>query len=287
MGINSKGQVVGDCGQRKALFWDPAGGMRDIGPDANEPYAAVRVNDSGLVIGQRTRGYAIRAFVWDAKGGFRDLGTLGAPESECYGVNSAGVVVGSLFHQSDSAFIYQGPGEMRKLTEVGQDRPATAINDEGTVAGYRNYAEAWIWNAKTGRKDIGLCRGSQAVPHDINRHNQVVGVGYSGDRGYEPHVAWLWDAEGGMKALGTLGGAQSEAYSINDAGQVVGMAQVKGDKPHAFLYADGKMIDLNGLLPPGSEWELQAARDINNRGQIVGWGLHEGVTRAFLLTPKP
>lgn len=202
-------------------------------------------------------------------------------------MNASGTVTGTLLHSDEMAFLWDSESGARRLKEVGAGRLATAINDNSTVAGYRNYAEAWIWHPKTGRKDIGLCRGSQAIPYRIIRHNQVVGVGYSGDRGYEPHVAWMWDEKGGMRTLGTLGGAQSEAYSINDEGLVVGMAHMEGDKPRAFLYRDAKMVDLNSLLPPGSGWELQAARDINRRGQIVGWGVHEGRTRAFLLTPAP
>jgi hypothetical protein len=44
------------------------------------------------------------------------------------------------------------------------------------------------------------------------------------------------------------------------------------------------MIDLNKLLPANSGWELQGAFDINNHGQIVGIGMHNGKSRAFLAT---
>jgi probable HAF family extracellular repeat protein len=45
------------------------------------------------------------------------------------------------------------------------------------------------------------------------------------------------------------------------------------------------MIDLNTQLTSNSGWELQDAWDINNSGQIVGWGLYNGETHAFVLTP--
>ncbi|TVP53948.1 MAG: hypothetical protein EA351_14190, partial [Gemmatimonadales bacterium] len=32
-------------------------------------------------------------------------------------------------------------------------------------------------------------------------------------------------------------------------------------------------------------WDLRAAMGINDRGQIVGYGLKDGQTRAFLLEP--
>jgi hypothetical protein len=46
------------------------------------------------------------------------------------------------------------------------------------------------------------------------------------------------------------------------------------------------MFDLNELAQAArSGWVLQSARAINAAGQIVGFGVHEGRTAAFLLTP--
>jgi probable HAF family extracellular repeat protein len=45
------------------------------------------------------------------------------------------------------------------------------------------------------------------------------------------------------------------------------------------------MSDLNDLIPPGSGLTLRSASAINNAGQIVGYGAHNGQFRAFLLTP--
>jgi hypothetical protein len=47
------------------------------------------------------------------------------------------------------------------------------------------------------------------------------------------------------------------------------------------------MIDLNDLLPPNSGWVLHFANRINNKGQICGYGTHNGLTRAFLMTLPP
>jgi len=46
------------------------------------------------------------------------------------------------------------------------------------------------------------------------------------------------------------------------------------------------MKDLNKLIPTGSGWVLQQAFGINNAGQIVGTGTHNGQSRGFLLSPK-
>ncbi len=84
------------------------------------------------------------------------------------------------------------------------------------------------------------------------------------------------------------------ATALNDQGQVVGWsgsdlsaeAIAKGvEAGHAFLWQNGELLDLNDLLPAESGWRLTKANGINNHGQIVGYGLHDGHTRAFLLTP--
>jgi probable HAF family extracellular repeat protein len=96
-----------------------------------------------------------------------------------------------------------------------------------------------------------------------------------------------------MCDLGTLNtGARtaflntSIAFAINNASDVVGQADTGGrGETHAILYRNGTMYDLNWLIAAGSGWELMCARSINNRGQIVGYGIHQGLKHAFLLIP--
>jgi probable HAF family extracellular repeat protein len=64
----------------------------------------------------------------------------------------------------------------------------------------------------------------------------------------------------------------------------VGGAFTRGGR-HAFLWQNGRMIGLNNLIPTNSGWELEDAYNINNKGQIVGQGIHNGKYRSFLLTP--
>src|SRR4029079_17082067 len=56
----------------------------------------------------------------------------------------------------------------------------------------------------------------------------------------------------------------------------------------AFLYTDAAGLrDLNTLIDPSLGWVLQAANDINDAGQIVGYGFNNvtGQTHAVRLQP--
>ena len=80
--------------------------------------------------------------------------------------------------------------------------------------------------------------------------------------------------------LGTIKGFEKScAHGINSRGQVVG-ASYNGiwATGHAFLYSDGKMIDLGTLGGESSQ-----AVGINDNGQVVGWSETTGAARhAFL-----
>jgi len=86
--------------------------------------------------------------------------------------------------------------------------------------------------------------------------------------------------------LGTLGGSSSSARAINSSGIVVGGALTVDDEHHhAFVYANGLMHDLNERIDANG-WELIHALGINDRGQIVAIGHHDGNDRIVLLTPR-
>jgi T5SS/PEP-CTERM-associated repeat protein/probable HAF family extracellular repeat protein len=88
-----------------------------------------------------------------------------------------------------------------------------------------------------------------------------------------------------MQDLGSLGGDWSRALDINDGEQVVGNARNAASQNRAFLWENGQMKDLNNFVPADSGWALVSAEAINQRGQIVGFGVINGQTHAFLLTP--
>lgn len=133
--------------------------------------------------------------------------------------------------------------------------------------------------------DLGTLGGSSSYSfaNGINDFNEVAGSSdITGDTASHAFLS----SGGVMTDLGTLGGTESSAVGINNAHQVVGSSQITGDTAyHAFLYSGGVMSDLNTSLPSGSGWVLWEARAINDLGQIVGLGVINGTSHAFLMSP--
>jgi probable HAF family extracellular repeat protein len=125
-------------------------------------------------------------------------------------------------------------------------------------------------------------------------NNQIVGVATNGSGAYR---ACLFDStgHGSNINLGTINGLKiASANSINDHGQIVGMAYNDPNDIDNTMCAvlfdptgQGNNVDLNSLIEPSSGWRLTHAFDINNNGWIVGYGVHDGQTHAFLLVPEP
>jgi probable HAF family extracellular repeat protein len=71
--------------------------------------------------------------------------------------------------------------------------------------------------------------------------------------------------------LGTLGGDMSAVTGMNNLGHVVGVSKTADGVEHGFVWSlNGGMIDLNNLVPAGTEFTICHASDINDIGQIVG-----------------
>ena len=84
-------------------------------------------------------------------------------------------------------------------------------------------------------------------------------------------------------------GPGSLAFGLNDLNQLVGSLQ-RGGATHAFALSDvtSPAIDLNDLIQ-SNLWVFNVATDINNQGDIVGYGtsLGNGDVHALLLKVVP
>ena len=84
------------------------------------------------------------------------------------------------------------------------------------------------------------------------------------------------------------GAFASTANDLNDAGQIVGWSDSLFDVIPTLWQDDGQVIDLQ-LASNADElgWDLNQAFAINNKGQVLGWGIVDFQTHFYLLTPVP
>lgn len=292
-GINNVGQVVGTMayggGYHAFVASGGGGGVTDIGALLGGAYSsAASINDLGQVVGVANNS----GFLYSGGSASLIAGTQNA-----FGINNAGTVTGALAGPpvAQHAYTYAS-GTLTDLgtLPIGDSSRAFAINNHGDVVGAAtnmiegapNYPEDPFLYHDGVMTSLGNFGGPWSGATSINDHGQI--VGYSGtlsgaDPGdIYPRSAFLYEG-GVLRNLGgLLPGYSSIATDINNLGQIVGSAAV-GDDAHAFLYEDGKMIDLNTLIDPASGWTISGAAAINDLQQIAASACKAGVCQAVRL----
>ena len=276
----------------------------DLGTLGGYESNGVYVSNGGQVVGFSTIngppdpfgffGETLRAFIWE-NGVMRDLGTLGGPDSfPGYGCTNLGhaVAVGlsltNSIPNSTTGFPTTDPflweqGTMLDLGTLGGTFGfAQCANNRRQVIGDSNLAgdqkqHAFLWERGV-LTDLGTLGGDNSDAVAIADTGLVVGG--ADLPGSETHHAFLWKHRV-MTDLGSLyADPCSNAIGVNIRGQVVGDANnCRGVSLHAFLWeSGGPMVDLNTLIPPNSSLQLLVAVNINDRGEIVGLGVPQGVS---------
>ncbi|MGA2577340.1 MAG: hypothetical protein ABSH24_15080, partial [Bryobacteraceae bacterium] len=258
-------------------------------------------------------GHTCQGFVWKDKM-MRALPTLGGSNGFAAGDNNLGQIAGwaeTPVHDSTCIPpqmlqflpVVYGPGQeqIQQLPPFpgDVDGAATAINDLGQVVGISgtcgtavggsSAAHALLWE-NGAPTDIGNLGGvAWNTPTAINNRGVIVGFSdLPGDSAANPNYhAFIWTRSGGITDIGTLpGDSFSVAWGINEQGQVVGQSINSSGASRAFLWQNGKITDLNTLIPPGP-LSLLYANDINDAGEIVGGAYNSttGVSPAFMAVP--
>ena len=314
-GINNRGQVVGEASRSDAVIrpvlWQN-GQTIDLGTLGGAAGKAFDINESGVIVGRATNAAGrLRPFIMDyANGGpMREIpphaGAVPAAnttDGTAYGINSSGVAAG---HGRNGAALFQaftsnGTSTTTVPTPGGSNGRAWDINDAGQIAGWgrdaSNAIVGYRWDPIAGLVIVGnLVPGADVFGVGINNSGHVSGA-IQKDFGHQTpgrtaiSRSFLWNGST-IIDIGLVPGFDGSAANlINDHGQIVGLAfnfDVNGNAINstAFLHENGVNHNLNTLIPASSGWYLTNAYDINERGQIVGQGVFQGQTRAFLLTP--
>jgi probable HAF family extracellular repeat protein len=302
--INNQGEVVASSGMPTRARMYRNSGWTTLGTLGGDFSAAAGVNDKGEVVGRSSVaiGGAQQAFVWRNN----QLQNLSLP-NDVYGnavdINNAGIVVVNTHGSRQPSYLVAPTGARTELSFLPY-----AINEAGQVIGFiealASQAVLWQNGIVTPLSTPPGYEGKPSMAWDINDQGQIVGfVGkhpsqilQPGDTSQRPRAV-LWD-KGTITILGTFGGPGSTATAINNRGEIIGSADTPelvagnvGIGPsyvqRPFIYREGKLQDLQKLLPDEEEWEIIRLYDINDAGQIVAYARNgkDGHTHYLLLTP--
>ncbi|MGH9774993.1 MAG: hypothetical protein ACRD50_08615 [Candidatus Acidiferrales bacterium] len=302
-----------------AVMWK-GGHITDLGTlGGGYESVAFSVNSHGQVAGVTSNlvpdpfgplGTQNRTFLWE-NGVMTDLGTLGGPDAGLLGkdgtveINERGQIVACSYTSSTpnpsgiptiDPFLWEN-GKILDLGGFGGTNGcAIFLNNRGQVVGYSDLAgdtafHPFLWD-RDGLKDLGTLGGPNGSALWINEQGEVAGNAEldSPTGCANPNCVvhgFLWK-EGVMTDLGVVPGTvDSGASSINSKTQIVGSSGISDVTTfHAYIWEKGSQADLNTLVSPQATLHLAQPSDINDRGEIAGFGfLPNGEERAFLLIP--
>lgn len=166
-------------------------------------------------------------------------------------------------------FLWQD-GEMRDLGVFGRSsEPCTMqapcaegramdINSHGDVVGYSEDSalirRPFIWRRGV-LTDLGVLPGKPAIARLINDRGMVAGDNDT--------LAFVW--ENGVSSTFSLGGL-TRVTAMNQRGEVTGTSFAPDGKQHAFVWRDGRVIDLGIPLAGGC---AAIPVDINEVGEVL------------------
>lgn len=294
-GLSDDGTQIAGFRNPEGWVWDVGTGYRMLGFLPGYSFSLARALDAaGNACGysgvEATGPQPARAVRFKTDGTVEDLGTLGGRYSLGWEMNRAGKIVGdagTLPNSTDwHAFLWEEGVGMTDLDPGSADSHARDVNEFDVVAGYLGTNHAFRWDAGNGLVDLGAPTGyPNSFAYGINCANQLCGSASTANGNSEVFVRYTdgvgWELLGGV-------GQSNRASKINDFGQVVGTGAVSGFTAQAVLYTDGFGLQaLDSLIDPALGWTLQGANDINERGQITGFGkvAATGETHAYRLDP--
>jgi len=296
--VNNLGEVVGVSGNDR----DPAyghgvraflyreGRMIDLGTLGGVGSQAFNLNDNGQIVGRtyQADGRAI-PFLY-SNGQMTNLEALTGVGSTWQltpsAINNAGQIVGGAYEwqSGTEAPFYYTAGQFLLFTNhppgIYPSGAAADINESGLACGGSDLGMSRYVAVYISEMGVMPIPPVQAIPGEtygfaINNAGHLLG-GLGGDN-------FIYH-DGELTFLGPFReGYVGYAHNLNDSDDVIGDNATSD--PFPFLYREGVVYYLNDHIRPHSGWALQGAYGLNNKAQIVGFGLHHGKRRAYLLTP--
>jgi hypothetical protein len=288
--INASGEIAGisntpNDGQ-EAVLWSATGTtvLQDVGGEGRSGVSAI--NASGQIVGASgiDGGNGNDAVLWAPSGKATVLSDPGGQgNSQAIAINASGHSVGVSYlnsaHTSYEAVLWSQSGKATVLQDVGGQGASTAVsvNASGYSVGSSETStgqDAVLWSPTGKATVLQGVGGVDSIALHINASGQSVGVS-----GGQPV---LWSPSGKATVLQTLGfGGMVSA--INASGQSVGVSSGPSGNEAVLWSSSGAATDLGAVL--GAAWSDSEAIGFNNRGDIVGEGVYDGVQTGFLLTP--
>jgi uncharacterized membrane protein len=319
--ISDTGIIIGACNDNTAVVWSAKGTTVSLGRLPGGTYSlATAVNNAGFIAGEGDTGNG-RPQIWaQTASGLQNVFPNNGGNTHALFVGDNGFIGGfytkSLGGSPSSwkgAIWTRDPKDARKWNTVdlpalpgGVDKKLTnsipmAFNQLGQAAGYGQtdqltgqHAVFWKSDAAHSIVDLGTLPGDwSSIAWGLNDAGQAVG------ESHPPFgsIPVLWNSDAAHTAVALpfpQGDNYGSAHLINNLGQVVGYSGYatpgtwNTSGMRQVIWRDGGVFDLASLLDPvsGAGWTVTYVASINNLGQMVGLGMHDGVLTAFLLTPQ-
>jgi hypothetical protein len=310
---------TGEAINRKAFIWDRTGGARLLSTLSGE-CSAWGINNNGYASGYSYTSQGNQhAVIWNSTtNAITDIGTLRntvtsvyGPTSTAYNLNDLNQVVGNADIPNDAgdftpfhAIKYSVTTGIVDLGTFTTSSPewqngysiAYDINGNGDTVGIA-HDSSWaflpfIHNNSTGMQQLAIDTNYQSgewYAVAINDSGLIGGHVIAATNQSLPYY-WPNKSSNPVKITMPAGFPYGEIYGINASGQMVGImwsSDQAGATEHAFIFDTTHGVrDLNALFDASSGWVLNFARDINDKGQVVGYGEKSGLKRGFVLDPS-
>jgi len=315
-GISPSGLVVGsvriDGGEQKVAVWTSTNG--EILDSIFGSEYAQAITDDGVIVGTylgTANGWYVRDGVFDCIplpdpcGSFNNLWRASSGRDLNRSNEFTGAISPAASQPANDPveaylgrFADDGSVVIERLGEyLGASTRGFGLNDLGEVVGVSGSGLDTTALLFRDGEVIALpdLDGGYNLVHDLNNDGFAVGLASRSDTGPWPYdaEATRWDTRADpitVELLGRLPGHRlSLATDISSTGVAVGYSvDAEFDDQRAVAWIDGQIVDLNGWLPPDTDWHLEIATAVNDSGAIIGYGRRDGIPgrRAFMLRPE-